>query len=356
MRLLSFVALWLMAVPAGFGQAAAGVAPDNPGLPKDPREVIAAARPFYDFSDAALKPWHLKASYQLYDEKGDPGEQGTFEYWWVSPQLNRISWTRASATHSYWHTADGKHVLKESGVPLTYFEYKLHSALLSPLPDDKDMDPEKSRLERQTVTLGGNKIPCIMVGPIVGRFGKGMQSPMGLFPTYCFDAEKPVLLVSYSLGGVTAAYNKIVKVQNRYLAREVVFYEGKQKILTATVDSITGLVPADAALVPPADVGVSDERPVNLVGGIAQGMLLKKAVPIYPEDAKQARVSGTVVLQATIGTDGGIHDLRVVSAPWPSLAASALWTVSHWQYKPYLLNGNPVEVQTTVNVVFSFGP
>jgi protein TonB len=85
-------------------------------------------------------------------------------------------------------------------------------------------------------------------------------------------------------------------------------------------------------------------------------MLLKKAVPIYPEDAKQARVSGTVVLQATIGTDGGIHDLRVVSAPWPSLAASALWTVSHWQYKPYLLNGNPVEVQTTVNVVFSFGP
>jgi TonB family protein len=206
------------------------------------------------------------------------------------------------------------------------------------------------------VTLGANKIPCIMVGPIIGSFGKGMQSPMGLFPTYCFDAEKPVLLVSYSLGGVTAAYNKIVKVQDRYLAREVVFYEGKQKILTATVDSITGLAPADAALVPPADVGVSDERPVNLVGGIAQGMLLKKAVPIYPEDAKQARVSGTVVLQATIGTDGGIHDLRVVSAPWPSLAASALWTVSHWQYKPYLLNGNPVEVQTTVNVVFSFGP
>jgi hypothetical protein len=48
---------------------------------------------------------------------------------------------------------------------------------------------------------------------------------------------------------------------------------------------------------------VSDEKKVNLVGAIAQGMLLKKEIPIYPQDAKDARVSGTVVLQATIGTD-----------------------------------------------------
>ena len=85
-------------------------------------------------------------------------------------------------------------------------------------------------------------------------------------------------------------------------------------------------------------------------------MLVKKEIPIYPHDAKDARVSGKVVLNAIIGTDGRIHDLRVVEAPWPSLAASSLFAVSRWQYKPYLLNGEPVEVETTVNVIYSLSP
>ncbi len=62
-----------------------------------------------------------------------------------------------------------------------------------------------------------------------------------------------------------------------------------------------------------------------------------------------------MVLQATIGTDGGIHNLHVLSSPSPLLAVSALWAVSHWEYKPYLLNGEPVEVETTVNVIYSLG-
>ena len=84
-------------------------------------------------------------------------------------------------------------------------------------------------------------------------------------------------------------------------------------------------------------------------------MLLKKQVPAYPMDAKQAHVTGKVVLKATIGRDGAVYDLHVVSAPWPSLAASALRSVSHWQYKPYLLNGDPVELETTVNVIYTLG-
>lgn len=88
---------------------------------------------------------------------------------------------------------------------------------------------------------------------------------------------------------------------------------------------------------------------------VAQGMLLKKVIPVYPQDAKEAHVDGKVVLEAIIGMDGGIHDLRVISAPWPSLAASALWSVSQWKYKPYLLNGKAVDVKTTINVIYSLG-
>ena len=83
-------------------------------------------------------------------------------------------------------------------------------------------------------------------------------------------------------------------------------------------------------------------------------MLLKKLPPDYPLDAKNASFSGTVTLEAIIGTDGSVRDLQVLASPMPSLADSALEAVSHWEYKPYMLNGEPVEVKTTVDVFYSF--
>jgi TonB family protein len=354
MHALSFVALLLVAIQVGFGQTA--ISPQSgqqssPGLPSDPRDVISEARPLYDFADATLKPWHLKASYQLYDDRGAPGEQGTFEFWWAAPDVNRTLWTRAGSTHSDWSLGGNKYASRSEGEPLKYFENKLRSALLDPLPAEKSMDPTRSRIERKDVSVGSAKLPCIMVGPIIGHFGQAVEEPIGLFPTYCFDPHSPVLLLSYALGGVTEVFSKIAKVQGKYLAREVTFFQGK----SATVDSVAGLNPTDAGLAAPEGVPVSSIRKVNVSGGFAVGMLLKKAVPVYPQDAKDNRISGTVVLQAVIGTDGGVHDLQVISAPWPSLAASALWAVSHWEYRPYLLNGDPVEVETTVNVVFTLG-
>jgi protein TonB len=83
-------------------------------------------------------------------------------------------------------------------------------------------------------------------------------------------------------------------------------------------------------------------------------MLLNKTTPLYPPIAKAARVSGTVVLQATISKAGTIENLRVISGP-AMLQGSAMDAVRSWRYRPYLLNGDPVEVETTVNVVFTLG-
>jgi TonB family protein len=267
----------------------------------------------------------------------------------------RSTWTRPSATHTDWHTVDGKHAYQATGERLKFFEYRLQSALLSPLPTSGELDPAKIRLDRETVSLGGVKVPCIMVVPLMPQHGQIQTVPLGLFPTYCFDTEFPVLRASYSFGTVTTAFNKIAKVQKRYLSREILLFEGQRKILSATVDTIVGLVPSDPALKPSADAVGSDVKKVNISAGVAVGFLVKKQMPVYPQDAKDAHASGTVVLQATIGTDGGVHDLHVISTPWPSLAASALWSVSHWEYKPYLLNGAPMEVETTVNVIYKLG-
>jgi protein TonB len=83
-------------------------------------------------------------------------------------------------------------------------------------------------------------------------------------------------------------------------------------------------------------------------------MLLNKTTPIYPPIAKAARVSGTVILQATISKTGTIENLRVISGP-AMLQQSAMDAVRSWRYRPYMLNGDPVEVETSVNVVFTLG-
>jgi protein TonB len=87
---------------------------------------------------------------------------------------------------------------------------------------------------------------------------------------------------------------------------------------------------------------------------IEEGLLIRKTMPVYPAIAKAAGVSGTVALAATISKTGTIENLRVTGGP-AMLQRAALDAVSTWLYRPYLLDGKPVEVETTVNVIFTLG-
>ena len=334
-------------------QSAAPAQPSE--LPKDPRAIFAAAAPLYDFTDPALKPWHFKAAYQLYDEKGNPTQQGTYEYWWASPKVYRSTWTRAGASHTDWHTADGKHLYLGTGDRVGFIEYKIESALLSPLPNPATLDPTQVRLEHKAATLGGSKFDCIVVSPLAPRGFQTVEDPIGRFPTWCFDPSVPALRISYSYRSLAMNFNLIVPTQGRYLARGLVFFEGKRQLLTAKVDAVNAIAATDPALVPDPAAHSAQLDKVPVSAGTAVGMLIKKVTPIYPEDAKKKRISGTVVVQASIGTDGIIHDLHVISAPWPSLAAEAIEAVSHWEYKPFMQDGEPVEVEATINVIFTLG-
>src|ERR1700677_1553461 len=104
----------------------------------------------------------------------------------------------------------------------------------------------------------------------------------------------------------------------------------------------------------PVIVKPSTPRTLSISSGVMAGNLLDKTVPQYPAIARAARIQGTVVLQATIAKDGTIQNLRVINGP-PMLQQAAMDAVRSWRYKPYSLNGEPVEVETTINVVFNLG-
>jgi len=90
----------------------------------------------------------------------------------------------------------------------------------------------------------------------------------------------------------------------------------------------------------------------HVSSGVMQGMLIYKVIPTYPAIAQAIRTSGTVDLQATISRTGTIENLRVMSGP-AILRQAALDAVKQWRYRPYMLNGQPVEVETTVEVDFT---
>ena len=94
---------------------------------------------------------------------------------------------------------------------------------------------------------------------------------------------------------------------------------------------------------------------VRVSAGVSQGLLLRKTAPTYPQMAKIARVQGAVVLAAVIGKDGSIQNLHVVSTASPLLNQAAMDAVREWKYRPYILDGEPVEVDTTVTVNFVLG-
>ena len=90
----------------------------------------------------------------------------------------------------------------------------------------------------------------------------------------------------------------------------------------------------------------------HVSSGVMQGMLIYKVVPTYPAIAQAIHASGAVVLQATISKTGAIENLHVVEG-LPILRQAALDAVKQWRYRPYMLNGQPVDVETTVDVNFT---
>ena len=102
----------------------------------------------------------------------------------------------------------------------------------------------------------------------------------------------------------------------------------------------------------PVAVPKVELKRVRVSQGVSQGLLTHKVEPQYPPLAKQAHVQGTVVLHAVIGKDGHVQGLQVMSGH-PMLSAAAINAVKQWQYKPYMLNGQPVEIDTTITVNFT---
>jgi protein TonB len=116
--------------------------------------------------------------------------------------------------------------------------------------------------------------------------------------------------------------------------------------------SMGGVIGSVLSATPVAVPKMATPTRVRVSSGVSSGLLIRKVSPTYPPLARQARIQGTVILQAQISKDGSIQNLQLISGH-PMLAPAAIEAVKQWKYKPYLLNGEPVEVETQVQVNFT---
>jgi len=94
---------------------------------------------------------------------------------------------------------------------------------------------------------------------------------------------------------------------------------------------------------------IASQQVISVPSGVALGLLIHQTQPVYPLIAKDGKVSGTIVLAATISKTGNVENLRVVSGP-VMLRMSAVNAVRTWRFKPYMLNNQPTAIETTINV------
>jgi protein TonB len=128
-------------------------------------------------------------------------------------------------------------------------------------------------------------------------------------------------------------------------------------ISDAPAPSMAGIAPAGSSASLPNLMAGQTQAPAPMLQtmhvsqGVSQGLLVKRTPPSYPASAMQMHIEGSVELQATISKSGNISAVKIISGD-PQLAHAAADAVKQWKYKPYLLNGEPVEIQTQVTVKF----
>ena len=116
--------------------------------------------------------------------------------------------------------------------------------------------------------------------------------------------------------------------------------------------SMGGVIGSVLSSTPMAVPKIATPQRVRVSSGVVQGLLVRQVKPNYPPLARQARIQGVVILQAQISKEGNIENLTLISGH-PMLAPAAIEAVKQWKYRPYLLNGEPCEVDTQVQVNFS---
>ena len=302
--------------------------------------MLAASR-LNNLATPDAKPWHIKAAFQLFDEQGVVVDEGTYEEFWASAfQFKRTFTGKAFSETAY---GSKKGVLLAGAEEEPDLLLVARNNLVHPLPDEASI--EHTTYTTKSLDSGSIKLLCI----IPSAFASGAPPDNS---AYCLDTDDPMLRVAARPSTSDQAFhNRHLRVEDRAIAGEMKIMHNGKVTVALHLEAATVLDPSDEAVFTPPAGAVPAALRITVSGAISEGMLEYKVTPDYPSAARNAHVEGIVTLRGIIGKNGTIRTLKALGGP-EILQGAAIQAVQQWRYRPYLLNGQPVEVQTTINVVF----
>ena len=293
-----------------------------------------------------VQPWHLKVTFDLFREDGVSEESGTLEEWWAAPDRSRI--VISSPTYSAIQTSNGNQLFRSTGKARPpQLIADLLRQVTQPLPDASFVQDARPLLQKSRV--GAVELECITLGndPV-----QGLGTPCGLFPTYCFDAGSLNLRISYSNGTSVVIRNHVTRFQNKAIAREIVLKARDAIALRGKVEQLVPYTPLAGELDPTPAEQLTDD-PVEVSAAEMARFRLRGTFPAYPRAALEAHRIGVVIVRALIGKDGLVHSVVPVYSPDRRLTEASLDAVRQWTYRPFRLNGQIRDVETTITMTFN---
>ena len=201
-------------------------------------------------------------------------------------------------------------------------------------------------------SFGKVKLDCLMAGQPI----KGVDhAPIGLFPTYCLQAGSPLLRATYSFGSLLFVRNSVGQFQDHTVPITLNASVDGREVLRAKVEVLQASTPPPGEFEPASTMTKIASGIAKVSSGVMAGGITHSVPLHYPERAKQHHITGRVVLRGIIGSDGRIRSLQVMSTADGDLAIAALAAIRQWRYKPFLLNGAPTAVETTITAYFNIG-
>lgn len=289
--------------------------------------------------------WHLKLDVTLFDGKGKNPREGSIEVWHAGTD-EKVAYVFGDAS-SAMLKHDGKTFYSGTRFAVPFEAEEVLLQFLHPGPGPAEGIGAVPELRKQK--FGKSKLDCVMLTQPIG----GALIPLGLFPTYCLDTGG-IIRVTYNFGGHAVILDRVGTFLHHEVPIVVLIQEGEVEVASAKIVALSTYTPQPDDFVPGADMA-AEGGSARVAGGVIAGDRVGFVEPGYPVVAKMRHESGTVILHAIIGRDGHVHSLRPLQwedSDFVIAAIAAIAAVRFWTYKPYLLNGVPTEVDTTITVNF----
>lgn len=291
-----------------------------------------------------VTPFRLEATVETTNVAGETAGTAHLIEEFASLEALRQKFTDEGASGQLSSPASGN----SAQTRVTFMQRYVMDAALRPGPNEDDL--ASSRISYKQEKVGGITLRCVVLDPKIDATA-GVQPLYSR--AYCLSAGAPLIRLAQLRYGLVVTYNGFARFSDHLYARDVAisqFGKNRARLHVTNLVAAPGLTQAN---LPAPALGNGSGTAVHMEPAVVAGQLISKAYPEYPPLSRLRRVTGSVYLQIVIDKEGKVASTEVISAPATDLAESAVETVRKWRYKPYLLNGAPVEVTTTATVNFT---